>query len=127
MIALITGGRDYRDRRELETILDRLHAEHRFTFLVHGDARGADTLAHRWALSRGVQPVAMDALWDVDGDAAGTKRNQRMFAFAQPDLLVAFPGGRGTANMIRIGFEAHKRGHKVQIIDVEDQTSAKAA
>lgn len=94
MIALITGGRDYRDRRELETILDRLNAEHRFTILVHADA-------------------------------AGTKRNQRMFAFAQPDLLIAFPGGRGTANMIRIGFEAHKRGHKVQIIDVEDQTSAK--
>lgn len=121
MIVLVTGGRDYRDRRELYAVLDRLHAERRFTFLVHGDARGADKLAHAWAMSRGVQPVAMPAMWDFDGEEkAGSKRNQRMFTFAQPDLIVAFSGGRGTANMMRIGYEARKKGHKVEIIDVED-------
>lgn len=123
MIVLITGGREYRNRRELNAVLDRLHADRRFTFLVHGDARGADTLAHEWALLKGVQPVAMPALWDFDGkEKAGTKRNARMFEFAQPDLIVAFSGGRGTANMMRIGYEARKKGHKVEIIDVEDLT-----
>lgn len=115
MIVLVTGGRDYKNQRELFSVLDRLHAERGFTFLVHGDARGADQMAHRWAKQRGVQPVAMEALWDVEGDAAGTKRNARMLAFAKPELIVAFSGGRGTANMIRIGFKAG-----VEIVDVED-------
>jgi len=116
MIVLITGGRKYRNRRELYAVLDRLHAERRFTFLVHGDADGADTLAHKWALERGVQPVAMPALWDYDGEVkAGSKRNKRMLDFAKPSLIVAFSGGRGTANMMKIGFDAG-----VELIDVED-------
>jgi hypothetical protein len=120
MIVLMTGGREYRNKQELETVLDQLHAKYKFDFLVHGAAKGADRMAHIWAKERGVQPVAMEALWDYEGDPAGSKRNARMFEFAQPDLIVAFSGGRGTANMMRIGFEAKKRGHKVDIIDVED-------
>jgi len=77
-------------------------------------------MAHRWAKKRGVQPVAMEALWDTDGDAAGTRRNARMYAFARPSLIVAFSGGRGTANMMKIGFEGQRRGDPVEIIDVED-------
>lgn len=115
MIVLITGGRDYKNQRELFAVLDRLHAERGFTFLVHGDAPGADQMAHRWAKKRGVQPVAMEALWDVDGDAAGSKRNKRMLEFAKPSLIIAFSGGRGTANMMKIGFDAG-----VELIDVEE-------
>lgn len=120
MIVLITGGREYRNQRELFSVLDRLHKERPFTFLVHGDARGADHMAHRWAKKNGVQPVAMEALWDAEGNDAGTKRNARMYEFAKPALIIAFSGGRGTANMIRIGYEARKRGDPVEIIDVED-------
>lgn len=115
MIVLITGGREYKNQRELFSVLDRLHAERKFTFLVHGDARGADQMAHRWAKKNGVPPVAMEALWDTEGDDAGTKRNARMLAFTKPDLVVAFSGGRGTSNMMRIAFEA-----EVELIDVED-------
>lgn len=118
MIVLITGGREYRNQRELTTVLDSLHAERKFTFLVHGDARGADKLSHKWAVKVGVQPVAMEALWDVEGDTSGTKRNARMLAFSKPDLVVAFSGGRGTANMMRI---THDAG--VELIDVEDYVS----
>lgn len=115
MIVLITGGRDYRNQRELFEVLDRLHAERGFTFLVHGDARGADQMAHRWAKKAGVQPVAMEALWDTEGDVSGTKRNKRMLDFSKPDLVVAFSGGRGTSNMMRIAIQAG-----VEVIDVED-------
>jgi predicted polyphosphate/ATP-dependent NAD kinase len=115
MIVLITGGREYRNQREMFAVLDKLHAERKFTFLVHGDARGADQMSHRWAKKRGVQPVAMEALWDAEGDASGTLRNARMLEFSKPDLVVAFSGGRGTANMMRI---ARKAG--VELIDAED-------
>jgi hypothetical protein len=34
--------------------LDRLHAEHHFTLLIAGGARGADTLASEWGDGRAV-------------------------------------------------------------------------
>lgn len=115
MIVLITGGREFRNQRLMWTVLDRLHEEHKFTFLVHGDAPGADQMSHRWAKQHGVQPVAFEALWDCEGDSAGPKRNGRMLEFADPDIVVAFPGHTGTTNMIK---KAYKAGKK--FIDVED-------
>ena len=115
MIVLITGGRAYKNQREMWSVLDRLHADRGFTYLMHGDAQGADHMAHRWAKQRGVQPVAMEALWDVNGKKDGMARNTRMLTFRTPDLCVAFSGGRGTANMMRIAREAG-----VELIDVED-------
>ena len=49
MRVLITGGRDFADRILLFEALDRLHAIHSFSVLIHGDAKGADTLAGEWA------------------------------------------------------------------------------
>ncbi len=115
MIVLVTGGRDFRDTKRLFAVLDRLHAERKFTFLVHGDAAGADQMAHRWCKRAGVQPVAMEALWDAEGKSSGLRRNKRMLEFTKPELCIAFPGGRGTANMMRIAREAG-----VELIDVED-------
>lgn len=115
MIVLITGGRGYKNWREMCAVLDRLHAERKFTYLMHGDASGADQMAHRWAKKNGVQPVAMESLWEAKGNKDGTARNKRMLAFKMPDLCVAFSGGRGTANMMRL---AHEAG--VELIDVED-------
>jgi len=115
MIVLVTGGREYQNPRELKAALDHFHGIHNFTYLVHGDARGADQMAHRWAKKNGVQPVAFEALWDVEGDDSGTLRNGRMIAFSNPDLVIAFSGGRGTANCMR---QAHAKG--IPIEDVED-------
>jgi len=115
MIVLVTGGKDYRNQREMFSVLDKLHAERKFTFLMHGDAAGADQMAHRWAKKRGIQPVAMEALWDANGNKDGCTRNSRMLAFKMPDLCVAFSGGRGTANMMRLAREAG-----VELIDAED-------
>lgn len=115
MIVLVTGGRDFCDQRQLFSVLDELHARRKFTYLMHGDAAGADHMAHRWAKKRGVQPVAMGALWDANGSKDGCARNLRMLEFRKPDLCVAFPGGRGTANMMRL---ARRAG--VELIDVED-------
>lgn len=115
MIVLITGGREYTNTKELFKALDRLHSEREFTYLVHGDARGADQMSHRWAKSRGVQPVAMEALWDVKGRGAGPIRNQAMWDLFKPKLCVAFEGGRGTANMIKIAYAGG-----AEVIDVSD-------
>lgn len=106
MKILVTGGREYADKEFLYKFLDGLlvDEENMITHVIHGDARGADRLAHGWAVLKGIQPVRCPALWDVDGvyiSRAGLIRNENMLML-NPDCVVAFPGGRGTAHMVRI-------------------------
>lgn len=98
---LVCGGRDYDDEARLFSILDVAHAANPIKLLVHGGASGADDLAGRWARHAGVPWKGYPAYWRSEGKAAGPKRNQRMLDEAQPDLVIAFPGGAGTADMIK--------------------------
>jgi hypothetical protein len=104
LVVLVCGGRDFADRRAVFLALDKLHALNGITKVIHGGATGADRLGRRWAKSRGIPhkgyPVP-PAQWLVLGKAAGPLRNQRMLDKSKPDCVVAFPGGRGTADMIR--------------------------
>ncbi len=118
-VVLVCGGRDYRDKAFVYETLDIIAAEHGIDLLVHGGARGVDTFAGMWAQDRGIQPVRWDALWKADGLGAGPQRNGRMFEFMCPTRVVAFPGGRGTNNMISRAARAQKAGENV-ILDVRD-------
>jgi len=80
-------------------VLDAIHAETPISVLMHGNARGADGLADEWAAGK-VQTATFTPAWESHGRAAGPLRNQEMLD-AGPDLVVAFPGGRGTADMVR--------------------------
>lgn len=99
---LVCGGREYTDRNALYAALDRLHAERGFTALIAGGARGADNLAAEWANDRGVPTEIYMAEWDRLGRKAGPIRNKRMLDEGKPDLVVAFPGGKGTAGMMEL-------------------------
>ena len=99
---LVCGGRDFKDEKFAFQKLDELHAKHDFTCLVHGDARGADMLAKRWAQQEGVKQLPYPAEWDKHGKRAGPIRNAEMLKLEQPDLVVAFPGGKGTQHMVEI-------------------------
>lgn len=98
---LVCGGRDYANRARLFAVLDQYRAAVKIEAIVHGAARGADSLADEWATSRGVPVQRFPANWDVYGNAAGPLRNARMLREAEPHLVVAFAGGRGTADMVR--------------------------
>lgn len=39
--------------------------------------------------------------WEQCGRQAGPLRNARMLAEGRPDAVIAFPGGKGTADMVR--------------------------
>lgn len=104
MILLACGGRTYHDRAAVFQALDRVHAKRPVTLLVHGGAAGADSLAADWARERGIACRSFTISkheWRVNGRAAGPMRNARMLAEARPDGVVAFPGGAGTADMVR--------------------------
>lgn len=101
MRVLVCGGRDYNDAFQLNQEMDSLHREINIAELIHGAARGADSLAAAWAHSRGVADRPFPADWKAHGKSAGFIRNEVMLREGKPDLVVAFPGGKGTADMIR--------------------------
>lgn len=115
MKVLVCGGRDYSDREVVYAHLDGLLAKvveagDRLT-VIHGHARGADELADDWAREKIASYVRVSihgfrADWTKHGRAAGPIRNQRMLDEGKPDLVVAFPGGKGTADMVRRAREA---------------------
>jgi hypothetical protein len=108
MIVLACGGRDYNDKDTLYRILDELHAEDPISHVIQGECSGADVLAKAWADERGISCSGYAADWSAHGRAAGPIRNRRMLehlvmlAKMEPTLVVAFPGGRGTGNMIQL-------------------------
>ena len=109
MIWLVCGGRTFSDRDYMFSALDELRVLCQPIKLIHGAARGADRMADAWAASRGVPALAMPAQWDRYGRRAGSLRNEQML-LEQPDLVIAFTGGVGTAHMVRI---ARRDGYPV--------------
>jgi hypothetical protein len=97
---IVCGGRDYTDSRAVFGALDRIRSTRGVCKVLHGGARGADELAGRWAEDAGVEVQVFEADWERHGKAAGPVRNQAM-ADAGADGCIAFPGGHGTADMVR--------------------------
>lgn len=96
MRVIVCGGRNYSDVRRVEEQLETLNIR----LLITGGARGADELAYDWAMKRGCPVCVFPANWNVNGKAAGPIRNGWMLEHGKPDLVVAFPGGTGTLDMI---------------------------
>ena len=111
--AAITGGRSYTPTRadlsKFWEIFDRARAGE----LHYGDASGVDryvaAVVRRERLA--VAVVAHPADWSLHGRRAGPLRNREMVAAV--DLLIAFPGGRGTESCIT---EARKLGRPVHFV-----------
>lgn len=105
MRVLVCGGRDFRDRdaisRALMPYRPKPITEPSEHILIVGGATGADALAEEWADVWGLRKRVYPANWSRDGRAAGPIRNQRMIDEGKPDLVIAFPGGRGTEDMVR--------------------------
>lgn len=97
---LVCGGRDYCNEKLAFAVLDAAHSANPIVTLIHGGAAGADMLAAAWAGRNGVRAEEYKADWDTHGRAAGPIRNRRMLDEGKPDMVIAFPGGRGTKNMI---------------------------
>ena len=99
--ALVCGGRDYADSARVFRVLDAAAERLGVDFIIQGGARGADYLAWQWADVRGVKVGTFNADWKAHGKQAGSIRNQQMLDEGRPDLVLAFPGGVGTNDMIR--------------------------
>lgn len=111
MRVLVCGGRDYVDRQKVHDVLNSIVPRsepdaygnwlpHGVT-IIHGGASGADSIADDYSVVNWCDVQVFPADWKTHGRAAGPIRNQQMIDEGKPDLVVAFPGGRGTADMVR--------------------------
>ena len=102
MRTIVCGGRDYANREHVYAVLDRWKQECDYGALViiQGGATGADALARDWCASRKVEYANVPADWKAHGKAAGPMRNAKMISDYDPKCVIAFPGGRGTADMV---------------------------
>lgn len=116
MRVVVCGGRDYDDREKVFATLDALQGQHGPLTIIQGGASGADALAVDWTYEQpSCHLINEPADWNKHGRSAGPIRNQTMLDMHKPQLVVAFPGGRGTADMVR---RAEKAGVPVMRITV---------
>lgn len=99
MIIIVCGGRDFDDETFIFAALDHFNKKHPVSLVIEGGAKGADAIGGQWARMRGIDCWRVAADWDKHGKAAGPIRNRLMLDM-KPDALIAFPGGKGTNNMI---------------------------
>lgn len=103
---LVCGGREYSHRQLLYGFMNELKdnlwkSGGRLDVIISGCAPGADSLAIDWAKERKIELALFPAEWKKYRRLAGPLRNKRMLDEGKPDLVVAFPGGSGTAHMVR--------------------------
>lgn len=109
----VTGGRDYRNKARVWQVLDAAVIRLGMTSGIDGGAPGADLHARMWAADNKFPWHTEKAKWHVYRRAAGPIRNQVMIDM-RPDIVIAFPGNDGTADMVR---QATAAGIRVFRID----------
>jgi hypothetical protein len=105
---IVCGGRDFEDRAYVFTVLSALHETRGIECVIEGGCRArrvdgtllsADRYAAWWARDYGVELATIPADWKKHGKPAGPIRNAEMMRY-NPSLVIAFPGGKGTADMV---------------------------
>ena len=123
IVAIVTGGRDYRDRDRVHLELETLQP----AVLLEGGAMGADQWAREWGKKKGIECWTCWPCWESHSrHAAGPIRNGHIARMGvrfdhvgtHQVVVLAFPGNRGTANMVQtcesLGLEVRR------IIDVSE-------
>lgn len=98
---LVCGGREFEQYGVMSKALMALHVERRIALIINGGAPGADRFAANWAEHQRIPVATYPANWRFVGKIAGPVRNASMLTFGKPDMVLAFPGGRGTADMVK--------------------------
>jgi len=131
---LVTGDRnwDIDNDTHVDAITNELKTLVAYTVddegirIVHGAARGVDTIAEAAALVLGYDIAPYPAEWDKYHKAAGPKRNQQMLDEEHPNLVIAFHDdiktSKGTKDMVKRALKAN-----VQVIHVQSDGKAWAS
>lgn len=87
---LICGSRDYTNREEFDSVVDKWINDNGMPSVIYsGLSKGADTLAHQYAIKRDIRFQGFIANWSRFKKAAGPIRNAQMIA--ECTHVLAFP------------------------------------
>lgn len=103
---LVCGGRNFDDVEFATHVLCTIHNKYKIDKIIEGEARGADTIAKYWSEEFIGPPEGYPADWSTYKKRAGPIRNKQMLDEGVPDVVLAFAGERGTADMVS---QAEKR------------------
>lgn len=124
MKILVCGGRDFglnkTERDFIFQTLDNFVIENKLitekdeygnflpsgVTIISGKARGVDTVAIDWATINWTPCLEFPADWETHGKKAGWIRNKQMLEEGEPDVVIAFNGGKGTKNMCYLAEQA---------------------
>jgi hypothetical protein len=101
MRIIVNGGRNYSDLTLVEPELTKLHRYTPIDVVIHGCSGAHAGAVEHWARSRGIPIVRYPPNWERFGHRSEMLRNMFMIKDSRPDLLVAFPGGENTADLIQ--------------------------
>ena len=118
---VICGGRDFSDQSMFDNAMSELtQALGIPRAVVHGCASGADQMAAAWGRRLAIDVHGSSPDWKTHGRAGGPIRNQKMLEDFKPDVVIAFPGGSGTADMVRRAHKARESsGVPSKVIEVK--------
>lgn len=113
MKVIICGSRNWQEQAVIthvvyETVRGLVEAHGADLTILHGAARGVDSIAATYAEKLGVTTKSFPARWLKHGKAAGPIRNREMLA-EQPDVVYAFfwqDDSPGTQDMVDIAGKA---------------------
>ena len=111
----IVGSRDFNDYELMSEYIRSRFNLSEVDAVVSGGAKGADSLAAKFAQEHDIELIVKKAEWDKYGRAAGPMRNKLIIQEA--DAVVAFPSAqsKGTLNSINL---ARKLGKRIEILNV---------
>lgn len=111
----VVGTREFNNYPLLKTTLDKITG---IGCIVSGGAKGADTLAEKYAAENALETVIYLPKYDKYGRGAPLKRNEEIVNAS--DMVVAFWDGksRGTANTIA---NARKKGKALTVINYTNE------
>lgn len=101
MRLLVCGGRHFEDAEMVHHELTALHWRKPISVVVHGSIAGVGIIAEAWARCHGIAVVRYPPNWEFYGKKAEGLRSDFMLTDSRPDFVVAFPGGRHTADLVQ--------------------------
>jgi predicted Rossmann fold nucleotide-binding protein DprA/Smf involved in DNA uptake len=115
MNVAIIGSRGFSDWDRFAAEVDRFLLGTSADVIISGGAEGADTLAERYAQTRGIPIQVFPADWDRFGTKAGPNRNRQIVAAC--DVLIAFWDGtsHGTRKTVQLAQNAGKTVFVVKV------------
>lgn len=111
---IVAGSRDFKDYKLLKRKLDIILKNHqdKNIIIVSGMASGADTLAIKYAKSKGYKVAKFPVDWSF-GKEAGFLRNIQMIEYADACILFWDGISRGTMHTKKL---AEKKGIPLRVI-----------